>query len=118
MESGPGEAAGVVVESVTLEGRHHFIRLRGSWDLLNRERLAHVFADVPDDFDVVVDIQEVSYCDSTILTEFIRLYKRLGASGRRIDVVLGDSAVRRLFRTMHLDKLLAARADRERERGG
>jgi anti-anti-sigma factor len=109
----PGEGAGdAVVLETTVEGEHHFIKLRGSWDLLNRDRLAETFGHVPSGVDVIVDVQEVSYCDSTILTEFIRLYKRLLASGRRVDVVLGESEVRRLFQMMHLDKILSARSDR------
>ncbi len=111
----PAGGTAVIVESTTIPGEHHAIRLQGSWDLRDREMLAAAFAAVPAGIDVVVDVQAVSYCDSTILTEFIRLYKRLDAAGRRIDVVLGDSAVRRLFRMMHLDKLLAARSDRARK---
>lgn len=107
-----GASQGAVIECSVLEEAQHFIRLRGNWDLLSQSKLAGAFALVPADCDVVVDMQEVTYCDSTILTELIRFHKHVSALGRRMDVVLGKSAVRRVFRMMHLDKVLAIRSDR------
>lgn len=97
---------GAVVESTTHERRYQFIKLEGTWDLVNRNALTDTFGAIPRDVDVVLDIQEVAYCDSTIVTEVIILHRRLRDSGRRLDVVLGSSPVRRLFSLMHLDKVL------------
>ena len=104
--------AGEIVESETRDRRYQFIKIVGTWDMTNRRELSDEFAALPRDVDVVLDIQDVVYCDSTILTEIIVLHRRLRECGRRLDVVLGNSAVRRLFSLMHLDKVLVSRDDR------
>ncbi|MBV8491012.1 MAG: STAS domain-containing protein [Candidatus Eremiobacteraeota bacterium] len=115
MKPSPGVfPPGVVLESSTGDGGSHYIRIKGTWDLVNRRDLAQVFVSVPDGVNVVVDVREVTYCDSTILTEFIRLHERLHGAGYRLEVILGTSDMRRLFSLMHLDKILAVRSDSAR----
>ena len=57
------------------------ITLRGEWDVSTRERLREALHAVGTESDVLVDLRQASFFDSTALAELIALYKRLNGAG-------------------------------------
>src|ERR1700722_4823128 len=92
----------------------HVVTLRGEWDVSTRERLRGALASVGSDRDVVVDLRDASFFDSTALAELIALYKRLLGQGRRLEALVGDSNMRRLLELTSLDGLLGVSGPRAR----
>jgi anti-anti-sigma factor len=90
------------------------VTLRGEWDVGTRERLRSVLAAVGTEGDVIVDLREATFFDSTALAELIALYKRLNAAGRRIEALVGESNMRRLLELTSLDSLLGVSPERAR----
>jgi anti-anti-sigma factor len=90
------------------------ITLRGEWDVANRERLRGALQELGEKGDVVVDLRQASFFDSTALAELIGLYKRLTGAGRRLEALVGDSNMRRLLELTSLDGLLGASPERSR----
>lgn len=82
------------------------ITLRGEWDVSNRERLRDALVGLGTERDVIVDLRQASFFDSTALAELIGLYKRLGAQQRRLEALVGDSNMRRLLELTSLDGLI------------
>ncbi len=90
------------------------VTLRGEWDVANRDRLRGALHAVGAESDVIVDLREASFFDSTALAEVIALYKRLSGEGHRLETLMGGGNIRRLFELTSLDGLLGASAERER----
>lgn len=90
------------------------VTLRGEWDVSNREQLRNALVALGSDRDVVVDLRQASFFDSTALAELIGLYKRLGAKNRRLEALVGDSNMRRLLELTSLDGLIGVAATRAR----
>lgn len=88
------------------------VTLRGEWDVSNRERLRDALVGLGHDRDVIVDLRQASFFDSTALAELIGLYKRLGAQSRRLEALVGDSNMRRLLELTSLDGLIGVGATR------
>ncbi len=88
------------------------VTLLGEWDVSNRDRLHEAFLSLGTDRDVVVDLREASFFDSTALSELIVLYKRLTAESRRLEALVGDSNMRRLLELTSLDALFGVSAQR------
>jgi anti-anti-sigma factor len=88
--------------------------LQGEWDVSNRERLRAACASLGNEADVLVDLREASFFDSTALAELIALYKRLSGEGHRLEVLVGDSNMRRLLELTSLDNLLGVSGTRAR----
>ena len=86
------------------------ITLRGEWDVSNRERLRAACASLGTEVDVLVDLREASFFDSTALAELIALYKRLTGEGHRLEVLVGDSNMRRLLELTSLETCWASPA--------
>lgn len=82
------------------------VTLRGEWDVSNRERLRDALVGLGTDRDVIVDLRQASFFDSTALAELIGLYKRLGAMNRRLEALVGSSNMRRLLELTSLDGLI------------
>jgi anti-anti-sigma factor len=55
---------------------------------------------------VIVDLSEVTFCDSTGLAALIQAHSVLGNEGRNLRVVGAQPNVRRLFETTGLESLL------------
>jgi anti-anti-sigma factor len=89
-----------------------FLELHGEWELSNVTRLTSAFGRISPGYDVLVDMRDVSYCDSSVLSELITFQRRMHGVGRRMEVALAGSKTRRIFQITHLDKLLEASADR------
>ena len=64
--------------------------------------------------DVIVDLREATFFDSTALAELIALYKRLNTAGRRLEALVGESNMRRLLELTSLDSLLGVSPERAR----
>ena len=62
--------------------------------------------------DVLVDLREASFFDSTALAELIALYKRLNTGGRRLEALVGGSNMRRLLELTSLDGLIGVAPER------
>jgi anti-anti-sigma factor len=90
------------------------VTLRGEWDVANRERLRNALQSIGTTSDVLVDLREASFFDSTALAELIGLYKRLNGAGRRLEALVGESNMRRLLQLTSLDGLLGVSPERER----
>jgi anti-anti-sigma regulatory factor len=86
------------------EGRR-VVALLGEWDVSNRDRLHEAFVALGADRDVLVDLRDAGFFDSTALAELIMLYKRLEA-------LVGDSNMRRLLELTSLDALFGVSAQR------
>lgn len=83
-----------------------FLELRGEWELSNVDRLMQAFEQIAPGYDVLIDLRELEYCDSSVLTAIVALQRRMRPAGRRVEVVLQGSRSRRIFEVTHLDKLL------------
>lgn len=92
----------------------YVITLRGEWDVATRDRLRGVLQEVGTAHDVLVDLRQASFFDSTALAELIALYKRLNGAGRRLEALVGDSNMRRLLQLTSLDALLGISPERAR----
>jgi anti-anti-sigma factor len=101
------------VAIATFEGCH-VVTLRGEWDVAARERLRGALQDVGAEGDVIVDLRDATFFDSTALAELIALYKRLNAAGRRLEALVGESNMRRLLELTSLDSLLGVSPERSR----
>jgi anti-anti-sigma factor len=90
------------------------VTLRGEWDVANRERLRAALQSIGTGSDVIVDLRQASFFDSTALAELIALYKRLNGAGRRLEALVGESNMRRLLELTSLDGLLGVSPERTR----
>ena len=88
------------------------VTLRGEWDVSSRERLRGALQGTGLDRDVLVDLRQASFFDSTALAELIALYKRLTGAGHRVEALVGDSNMRRLLELTSLDGLLGVSPQR------
>ncbi len=88
------------------------VTLRGEWDVANRDRLRSALQELGDSGDVIVDLRQASFFDSTALAELIALYKRLVGAGRRLETLVGESNMRRLLELTSLDSLLGVTPER------
>ncbi|MGA2760088.1 MAG: STAS domain-containing protein [Candidatus Cybelea sp.] len=90
------------------------ITLRGEWDVATRERLRNALNSLGTQGDVIVDLREASFFDSTALAELIALYKRLAGEGHLLEALVGESNMRRLLELTSLDNLLGVSKTRAR----
>ncbi|MBV8489528.1 MAG: STAS domain-containing protein [Candidatus Eremiobacteraeota bacterium] len=88
------------------------LEMRGSWDGTNIEQLTKLCRRRGDGRDVLVDLRRVTYCDSTVLTQLIRLHQQITADGWRFEIVTKGGPVHRLFTVTRLDRLFEANAER------
>ncbi|MER7070994.1 STAS domain-containing protein [Terrabacter sp. NPDC000476] len=82
-------------------------RLTGEIDTYTVPEVRHAFEDleVPPGGHVVVDLQDVTFLDSSGLGAIIGLYHRAVAVGAGLRLVCGDSTLP-LVRLMHLDQVI------------
>lgn len=91
--------------------------LRGDFDIADDARLNEIFSAVTGAANVVVDMNEVRYIDSTLLNCLIRLQRRRASAGRPPVVLCGLSPhVERIVRIARLDRVLEIRSGNFRER--
>lgn len=90
------------------------VTLRGEWDIACRESLHDALLKLGADQDVVIDLREASFFDSSALGELITFQKRLANRGHRLEALVGSSNMRRLLELTGLDEMLGATPQRER----
>ena len=97
-----GHAA--IVEDPSSDGyRTVVMALIGEFDISSRDRLSAALQRLYDVANVIVDLTEVRYLDSTAIGEFIHLHKIRKAKGlRRETIVIPNEALRRIFDILQL----------------
>jgi anti-anti-sigma factor len=55
---------------------NHIVRLTGEYDLTRRDELAAIFSKLDGDGEIVIDMGDVTYVDSTVLRELAALRLR------------------------------------------
>lgn len=108
-----GHAA--TVEDLSPESyRTVVMALIGEFDISSRDRLSAALERLYDVDDVIVDLTEVRYLDSTAIGEFIHLHKIRKAKGfQRETIVIPNEALRRIFDILQLAEVfdLSARLE-------
>jgi anti-sigma B factor antagonist len=79
---------------------------RGELDAYAEPDVLSAFVDVREDLRVVVDLEAVSFLDSTALGAFVRALQQLNDRGGEALVVLPATAARRIFEITTLDRAL------------
>jgi anti-sigma B factor antagonist len=84
------------------------IRLRGEHDVATKQDLAEAFATASAQQNVVVDLSDCTFIDSTVIAAFFRARETLAQRGGRLELVipLGAATVQRVARITALDKIL------------
>lgn len=82
---------------VETESRATVVSGEGELDAYAAPDLAAAFAETSGDHRVVVDLDRVSFMDSTALGLVVRALRELGERGVEVRVVLPRSAARRIF---------------------
>jgi anti-anti-sigma factor len=78
-------------------------KLFGEFDIDRRSEVKELFDQLSGDAPIVIDLQEVTYVDSSFLAELALLRNRLS----NVDITLEGATpnLRRLFQLMNYDKL-------------
>lgn len=84
------------------------LSLRGELDIATADRLAKSLADIEgkEPRTIVLDLTELEFIDSSGLRVIVAADSEARRAGRRVVVVEGPEAVRRVFRHTLLDKRL------------
>jgi anti-anti-sigma factor len=98
----------------SLDDGAYVVALSGEWDLSNRSTLREAFFAVGTARDVVLDLRDATYFDSTALKELITAYRRLTVVGRRLETLVGNGNIQRLLSLTCLDGLFTIEPERER----
>ncbi len=88
------------------------LRLAGELDIGRREEIHGVFQLAPDARRVLVDLSEVTYADSTTLSELLRLRADAQAQDARIAIVIGSKRFARVIEYAGLGSAFAIFDDR------
>ena len=91
------------------------LTLAGEWDVACRQRLHDTLLSLGTLRDVVVDLRQASFFDSSALGELISGYKRISEAGRRFETMVGSSNMRRLLEMTNLERLIGMAPDRQAE---
>ena len=79
---------------------------RGELDAYAEPDVLSAFADLSEELRVVVDLEAVSFLDSTALGAFVRSLREMTDRGGEALVVLPANAARRIFEITTLDRAL------------
>jgi anti-anti-sigma factor len=90
------------------------VTLRGEWDIASREPLHDALMQLGTDHDVLIDLRDANFFDSSALGELIAFQKRLANRGHRLEALVGTSNMKRLLELTGLDDILGASPQRER----
>lgn len=80
----------------------HRIALRGDYDYTRKDELQNMFDGVPPELDVVVNLDEATYLDSTFLNQMARLYRRR-SEGATITLEQPSERIRQLIHLVGFD---------------
>lgn len=98
--------------SITMEDRGsgdaHLVTVHGEVDLRTapelRQRLTHLVD--AGTAEMVVDLRDVPFVDSSALSVFVTIHKRLSAAGGRLVLVCDEGPVRRVLGITGLSRVL------------
>lgn len=82
----------------------HLVRLAGDYDLTRKDELAAIFAQLDGSAEVVIDMRDVTYMDSTVLRELAALRSR--NPHRSVSLLGVDNSIRRILRIVGFDRIL------------
>jgi anti-anti-sigma factor len=84
------------------------ITLRGEHDLTSKHTLAEALSTASAQLNVLVDLSECTFIDSTVIATFFRARERLRRRGGRLELLIPQTAtnIRRLAKITLLDKIL------------
>jgi anti-anti-sigma factor len=98
-----------------VEARNGFaiVQGRGELDAFSAPELERIVEEVRDAGRVVLDLERVSFLDSTILGLVVRCSREVDARGGAMRVVLPANSARRIFEITTLDRVLPVAASCE-----
>ena len=96
----PAEVLGICIEQ---DGERTICRIRGELDSINAPRLRAVLVERIES-NVVVDLSELEFIDSSGLGVLVGALKRFDASGHRLTLRSPTSAIQRVFAITGLDQ--------------
>jgi anti-sigma B factor antagonist len=84
------------------------IKLRGEHDLNSKHALTKALASASAQLNILVDLSECTFIDSTVIAAFFRARESLRRRGGRLELLIPQSAtnIRRLAQITVLDKIL------------
>jgi anti-sigma B factor antagonist len=84
------------------------IKLRGEHDFSSKQHLTEALATASAQLNVLVDLSECTFMDSTVFAAFFRAREQLKERGGRLEVVIPPAAttIQRLARITALDKIV------------
>jgi len=88
------------------------VQLSGELDIDRREAVAAALSAAAPPRPALVDLSDVSYADSTIISELLRFRSRAERGGQRIAILVGASRVARLLEYAGLKEAFAIFEDR------
>ena len=80
--------------------------LSGEWDIANHEQLAERLSEAVAHPDVIIDLTEVSYLDSTALREVVTFVKRRAGMPDAVFVVPPESRIRLIWDVVRFNDVL------------
>jgi anti-sigma B factor antagonist len=117
VEHGPDELPQIEVGIATLEtgDRAYLVSVEGELDLYSAPRLqAELDALAPDASDVVLDLSQVTFIDSTALGAILAAGRRLREADGRLALVAATDATRKLLALVGVDRVLPIYESSER----
>jgi anti-anti-sigma factor len=88
------------------------VTLAGEWDFYARDALHEALIASDSNSDVVVDARAANFFDSSALSELVTFFKRITSTGRRFELLVGNSNLERLLNMTGLKELLLPAPDR------
>ncbi|MBV8434408.1 MAG: STAS domain-containing protein [Candidatus Eremiobacteraeota bacterium] len=88
------------------------VALSGEWDLYAKERLHDAMCMLGTQKDVVVDVRDATFFDSSALGELVACYNRVIRSGHRFELLSTNSNMERLLELTGLGALFRPKRDR------
>jgi anti-anti-sigma factor len=82
----------------------HLVRLAGDYDLTRKDELAAVFAQLDDSREIVIDMRDVTYLDSTVLRELAALHVK--NPQRSVSLLGVEEPIRRILSIVGFDRIL------------
>ncbi|SFP02742.1 MULTISPECIES: STAS domain-containing protein [Actinomadura] len=93
--------------SLMRDDRCTLVRVKGDIDVVSRTRFEETLFEVVESGEpMVVDMREVTFCDSTGLNAIVAANRRAGERGTHIALVALPPRVQRVFRITGLDKFI------------
>lgn len=81
------------------------LMLAGEWDFAAKDELREL-ADGLGDRDATIDLEHVSFIDSSVINEIVHTHNRLRATDHRLRLVTSGGHIARLFNVTGLDRVI------------